>query len=208
MRKHSAPHRILVAARRLFFEHGFEKVSTDLLAREAEVSKASIYRHFKNMPDILRCVTQAETEKFCGLSAPKIETLEDLRAALTQYGVELLNFLNAPDTMEFTRLMHEEARSNPEVGRTFFEAAYGQTQLDFAKMFALAQGARLLSDESDTMDIAEDFISLLAGLGMLRVQFGLVKVPYTDVERHTARAVATILRMHATPPSRVPEGER
>ncbi|MCK0095707.1 TetR/AcrR family transcriptional regulator [Yoonia sp. F2084L] len=199
MSKTSSHDRILHAARRLFFEHGFEKVSTDLLAREAAVSKASIYRHFKNMADILRCVTEAEAVKFREVTPPKIETLADLREALTQYSTKLLTFLNAADTMEFSRLMHEEARDNPDIGRTFFDAAYGQTQNDFAKMFTTAQSKGVLSDETDAMDIAEDLMGLLEGLGMVRVQLGVIKVPYVDIEKRTKRAVTTILCMHAKP---------
>jgi TetR/AcrR family transcriptional regulator, mexJK operon transcriptional repressor len=189
--------RILHAARQLFFAHGFEKVSTDLLARQAAVSKASIYRHFKNMADVLRCVTEAEATKFRELSPPNTETIPELRAALIQYGTKLLTFLNDADTTEFARLMHEEARGNPEIGQTFFHAAYGQTQNDFAKMFAAAQSKGVLSTVTDPMDIAEDLIGLLEGLGMVRVQLGVAKVPYVDVETRVNRAVTTILQMHA-----------
>jgi AcrR family transcriptional regulator len=200
MSKQSSHDRILHTARRLFFEHGFEKVSTDLLAREAAASKASIYRHFENMADILRCVTQAEAVKFRELTPPKTHTIPELREALIQYGIKLLNFLNAADTMEFARLMHEEARGNPDIGQTFFNAAYGQTQKDFALMFRAAQTTGVLSDATDPMDIAEDLMGLLEGLGMVRMQLGVTKVPYVDIEQRTTRAVATILRMHEVTP--------
>jgi AcrR family transcriptional regulator len=197
MSKQTPQERIITAARLLFFEHGFEKVSTELLAREAAVSKATIYRHFKNMGDILRCVTETEAEKFREATPPKTETLEELRDALTQYGIKLLTFLNRSDTMEFARVIHEEARGNPDIGRTFFNAAYGRTQGDFAKMFQTAQTHGILSDATDAMDIAEDLIGLLEGLGMVRVQLGVVTTPYRDVDERTNRAVSTILQMHA-----------
>lgn len=197
MSKQTPQERILSAARRLFFEHGFEKVSTELLAREAAVSKATIYRHFKNMGDILRCVTEAEAEKFREATPPKTETLEELRVALTKYGTKLLTFLNRSDTMQFARVIHEEARGNPDIGRTFFNAAHRRTQRDLAKMFRTAQTHRVLSDTTDAMDIAEDFIALLEGLGMARVQLGVVKTPYPRVDERTNRAVTTILQMHA-----------
>ena len=50
------------------------------------------------------------------------------------------------------------------------------------------------------MDIAEDLMGLLEGLGMVRVQLGVIKVPYIDVEKRTTRAVDTILRMHEVTP--------
>lgn len=198
MGKTTSQDRILHAARRLFFEHGFRQVSTDVLAREAAVSKATIYRHFENMADILRCVTEAEALRFREITPPKTETIADLQTALIQYGTKLLTFLNEAETLEFARLMHEGARENPDIGETFFNAAYGQTQNDFAKMFAAAQNRGVLSDLTSPMDIAEDLIGLLEGLGMVRVQLGVIKVPYPDVQERTTRAVNTILKMHAT----------
>ena len=198
MGKTTSQDRILHAARRLFFEHGFGQVSTDVLAREAAVSKATIYRHFENMADILRCVTEAEALRFREITPPKTETIADLQTALIQYGTKLLTFLNEVETLEFARLMHEGARENPDIGETFFNAAYGQTQNDFAKMFAAAQNRGVLSDLTSPMDIAEDLIGLLEGLGMVRVQLGVIKVPYPDVQERTTRAVNTILKMHAT----------
>ena len=56
----------------------------------------------------------------------------------------------------------------------------------------------MLSDLTSPMDIAEDLIGLLEGLGMVRVQLGVIKVPYPDVQERTTRAVNTILKMHAT----------
>jgi AcrR family transcriptional regulator len=198
MGKTTSQDRILHAARRLFFEHGFGQVSTDVLAREAAVSKATIYRHFENMADSLRCVTEAEALRFREITPPKTETIADLQTALIQYGTKLLTFLNEAETLEFARLMHEGARENPDIGETFFNAAYGQTQKDFAKMFAAAQNRGVLSDLTSPMDIAEDLIGLLEGLGMVRVQLGVIKVPYPDVQERTTRAVNTILKMHAT----------
>ena len=198
MGKTTSQDRILHAARRLFFEHGFGQVSTDVLAREAAVSKATIYRHFENMADILRCVTEAEALRFREITPPKTETIADLQTALIQYGTKLLTFLNEAETLEFARLMHEGARENPDIGETFFNAAYGQTQNDFAKMFAAAQNRGVLSDLTSPMDIAEDLIGLLEGLGMVRVQLGVIKVPYPDVQERTTRAVNPILKKHAT----------
>ena len=39
---------ILIAAQRLFAEHGYHGVSIDEIAREVDVSPAILYRHFKS----------------------------------------------------------------------------------------------------------------------------------------------------------------
>lgn len=193
MTKISSEQRILSAARRLFFERGFENVSTDLLAKEASVSKASIYRIFDNMTDVLRCVTEREVDKFRETVPPSVETQDDLRNALTQYGQKLLTFLNEPETLKFSCLMHESARKNPEIGQTFYKAAFVQSQNDLAALFSRAEENGLLRKKIDPLEVAEDMISLFEGFGVVRVQFGVTEIAYEDVDKRVSRAVSTIL---------------
>jgi len=192
----SAEMRILTAARALFFEHGFAKVSTDLLAREAAVSKATIYRHFDNMTEILRRLTEIETAKISGAQMPVIETRADLERALTEFGVRLLTFLNASDTVEFGRVIHEEARQNPDMGQAFFSAAFTKTHRTVAQMFAHAGERQIITLLATPDEIAEDLIALFKGSGMTCAMLCICNVPYTDIDRKVQRAVQTILKVY------------
>ena len=188
--------RILTAARGLFFKHGFEKVSTDMLVKEAAVSKATLYRNFANMNDVLKSVAETEVMLFTAGTPPQIRTLCDLQTALREFGISLLGFLNQPDTVQFARLIHEEARDNPEVGRLFYHAAHAKTLESISQIFWHAQEKRLVSDGADASDIAEDFLALLEGLGIIRVQLGVCCFPCDDIEKRVTRAVSTILAAH------------
>lgn len=187
----------MAAARGLFFKHGFEKVSTDMLVKEAAVSKATLYRNFANMNDVLKSVAEAEVMRFTADTPPQIRSLCDLRTALSEFGTRLLSFLNLPDTVQFVRLIHEEARDNPEVGRLFYHAAHAKTLENISQIFRRAQEQQLVSSGADAPDIAEDFLALLEGLGIIRVQLGVCCFPCDDIEKRVIRAVATILAAHA-----------
>lgn len=54
---------IIQSAQTLFAQFGLKKVTTDDVAREAHVSKATIYKLFKNKNEIFDCVIQAETDQ-------------------------------------------------------------------------------------------------------------------------------------------------
>lgn len=196
MSQQSSEMRILTTARCLFFEHGFEGVSTDMLAREAAVSKATIYRYFDNMTDVLRRVTEVEMAQFSDPVPPMIKTREELQQVLTHYGIRLMSFLNKPDTVKFARLIHEEARANPDMARAFFIAAHDATQRHLAQILTDAQARAIVAMTAAPMEVAEDLMGLFEGLGMARVQLGVCDVPYNDVERRADRAVQTILKMH------------
>lgn len=45
---------ILVAAKELFWKHGFKRVSIEEVCREANVSKMTFYKHFKNKMELIK----------------------------------------------------------------------------------------------------------------------------------------------------------
>jgi len=54
---------IIDAAQSLFAQFGLKKVTTDDIARKARVSKATVYKHYKNKSDIFTDVTRIEAEQ-------------------------------------------------------------------------------------------------------------------------------------------------
>ncbi len=193
MNENASKSRILSTARALFFVKGFEKVTTDLLAREASVSKATIYRHFDNMSEILQNVLEAEAECFRAEVLADISGHPDLRTALMSFGRKFLSFLGEQDSVEFTCLIHEVARDYPQIGRTFYTAAFEAVCAAVCGLLVQGQESGDLRDDFDPRDVAEDLISLLKGFGMVRAQLGLTTRPYKDIDQHVARAVDTIL---------------
>ncbi len=57
---------IVKAAQNLFSQFGLKKVTTDEIAREARVSKATVYKYFSDKHDIFREVVELETEVLLG----------------------------------------------------------------------------------------------------------------------------------------------
>lgn len=53
---------ILMASQILFAQYGLKKVTTDEIAREASVSKATIYKHYRNKSAIFEEVVKNEAE--------------------------------------------------------------------------------------------------------------------------------------------------
>ena len=54
---------IVRSAQLLFSQFGLKKVTTDDIAREASVSKATIYKHFRNKEEIFNTVLENETDQ-------------------------------------------------------------------------------------------------------------------------------------------------
>ena len=55
---------ILKAARKLFFERGFKAVTVESIAKKAELSKGSVYLHFRSKDEIYSQILLDDIEKF------------------------------------------------------------------------------------------------------------------------------------------------
>lgn len=54
---------ILVAAKELFWKHGFKRVTIEEVCREAKVSKMTFYKHFKNKMELIKYLLNFIYEK-------------------------------------------------------------------------------------------------------------------------------------------------
>ncbi|MGF1503168.1 MAG: TetR/AcrR family transcriptional regulator [Paracoccaceae bacterium] len=188
----SPPDRIVKAARRLYFSQPVATVSTDLLAREASVSKTTLYKYFPDTDDVLRAVVEGEAARFEAGVPTTVDGPDALCDALVQYGARLLGFLNEPEILQFGRLMHEEARTHPDVARTFYDAAYGRTHARLAALIGQGLTAGYLRSSLTSAELAEQLIGMWEGPAYVRAQLALTDRPFEDPEDWAAKCVATL----------------
>lgn len=96
---------IVQAAQMLFAQFGLRKVTTDDIAREARVSKATVYKYFRNKSEIFNRVVEGEAaailDKIRQAVNAQTDTTERLRAHLTVRIEEVRSFVN------FFRVTHQ-----------------------------------------------------------------------------------------------------
>ena len=184
--------RILKAGRRLFFAHGFESVSTDALAREAGVSKATLYKYFPNMRVVLKAVTEAEADSFQADVLRDVNSPNELRDALTRYGANLLVFLNQPDVLQFSAVMFEEARRHPEAAEMFYTAAYGRVLSMVADLFERARVKGIYVSAVPSPELAELLVGMWEGLPMVRAHLKLTRRPFPRPNDWAGKAVSLL----------------
>ncbi|WP_437274562.1 helix-turn-helix domain-containing protein [Sorangium sp. So ce375] len=66
---------ILAVAERLFYAEGYRAVGVDRLIAEADVAKATFYRHFRTKDDLLVAVLEARDARFREWLARRVEAL-------------------------------------------------------------------------------------------------------------------------------------
>ena len=158
---------ILAAAKRTFLAAGFGAVSMDAIAREAGVSKATVYAHFAGKEDLFGAVIERECERyFSRFSAGELD-LGDVRASLTVLGRRFLELLLSPDGIALHRIILGEVTRFPGLGEVFWRAGPERQRVQIEAFLKSAAASGTL-DLADTKLAAEQFLSLVRGDVQLR----------------------------------------
>ena len=185
---------ILAAAKRAFLAGGFGAVSMDSIAREAAVSKATVYAHFGSKEDLFGAVIGRECEqRFAGLSAGELDP-EDLRTSLLELGRRFLQLLLSPDALALHRIILGEVTRFPVLGEVFWRAGPERNlqQIQAFISSAAAAGALSLPDPGLA---AEQFISLVRGEIQLRQLLRLApEAGQREISAAVEGAVDTFIR--------------
>jgi TetR/AcrR family transcriptional regulator, mexJK operon transcriptional repressor len=158
---------ILAAAKRTFLASGFGAVSMDTIAREAGVSKATVYAHFSGKEDLFGAVIGRECERyFARFSARELDP-RDAKASLMVLGRRFLELVLSPDAIALHRIIMGEVTRFPTLGEVFWRAGPDRERVQIEGFLQRAAASGTLSFR-DTRRAAEQFISLVRGEIQLR----------------------------------------
>jgi TetR/AcrR family transcriptional regulator, mexJK operon transcriptional repressor len=185
---------ILAAAKRAFLAAGFGVVSMDKIAREAGVSKATVYAHFGSKEELFGAVIERECEQyFARFSAGELDP-SDVRASLMILGRRFLELILSPDAIALHRIILGEVSRFPMLGEVFWRAGPERERVqieDFLRSSADG-GALTLPDPRLA---AEQFVSLVRADVQLRHLLRLEARPSeSEIESVVEGAVGTFIR--------------
>ena len=190
---------ILAAAKRTFLHSGFEAVSMDTIAREAGVSKATVYAHFAGKEELFGAVIGRECERYlAGFSAGELDA-GDVRASLTTLGRRFLELLLSPDAIALHRIILAEVSRFPALGEVFWHAGPERNLAQIERFLRAADTAGSLA-LPDARLAAEHFVGLVRGETQLRHLLRLEPgAGRPQTRAGVSAAVDTFLRAFARP---------
>jgi len=113
--------KILDAATKFFLTHGFSGTTTDMIQKEAGVSKATMYGCYKNKEVMFAAVIERQCTNMQEQIILVETKAENLRSALTEIGKTYLRFILSPSGLSFFRVCIAEAVRFPELSEKFFQ---------------------------------------------------------------------------------------
>ena len=168
--------RVVLAASRLFLDEGYGPTGMDAIAKEADVSKATVYSYYEDKSALFADVMLRMCEEIGGHR--ELEELvgsspDDTLRAIARFWLESL--MEAVRRQILQRVV-AESRAFPEVGRKFWDTGPGRIEAFVAGYLADAKRQRLL-DVDDPARAAASFVGQLAGLYLLPLLAGIRKRP-------------------------------
>jgi TetR/AcrR family transcriptional regulator, mexJK operon transcriptional repressor len=153
---------IRAAAERAFLASGFGAVSMDAIAREAGVSKATVYAHYHGKEELFGAVVAHLSERrFHGFSAEALDPA-DIEASLLTIATRFLDLVLSPEAIALNRILIGEVTRFPVLGEVFWAAGPERTRVQVEAFLRRAAAAGTLS-VPDPRLAAEQFVALARG---------------------------------------------
>lgn len=183
---------ILKAALAAFIEFGYDRTTIDYVAQHAEVSTATLYKHFPSKAALFGGI-MAQVWQTDDISAAPIPLHTPPQAALLQTGREYAQLLTSPNIQPLFRLVIAEAPRFPELGTELYHRGK-EPFLKRLEAYLQAQST------SGTLTIADIPIATRQFLGMINdiifwPRFLIVNLELSEheIEHIIASAVETFL---------------
>ena len=116
---------VLEGARKVFMRDGFERASVDDIAREAGVSKATIYAYFPDKQLLFLEVARCECHRQTEAAVARIEGDMPLQVMLTIAAERITSFLMSEFGQRMFRIVVGEGERFPGLGRQFHDFGPG-----------------------------------------------------------------------------------
>ena len=114
--------KVLQAARKVFLAHGFSAATTDMIQREAGVSKSTVYAHFTNKEALFTAVIKSECTAFTRALHNIRFQPGRLKETLGILARTYLDVVLSPSGLALYRVAIAESARFPALAHTFYRA--------------------------------------------------------------------------------------
>lgn len=189
---------VVAGARDVFMAQGFEGASVDLIAKEAGVSKATLYSYFPDKRILFVEVAKQE----CNHQANRALQIDQqdlpVREMLTNVATSMMEFLTSPFAQRIFRICVAESDRFPELGREFYQSGPKLMEDRLTQYFQYATARGELAIEDYRM-AAMQFNELMKADVFIKMVFNIIDTPdQGDIDRVIKSAVDMFLARYGS----------
>jgi len=181
----------------LFTGQPFDRVSVEAIATEAGVSKVTVYSHFPGgKEEVFVAAISAGCAGLFDGAFVAIDSGADLEAALAQLGADFVAMITSDEVAALHAVMlGEGVRRHPALPKLFYENAVRRLTLDLAERLR-REALRGVITCPDPDMAAEQFLAMVQGQIVYRIQLGVGSTPDVELRRYAKACAALFMRGH------------
>jgi AcrR family transcriptional regulator len=196
--------KILHNARRLFAEHGYDRVSMDRLAAACRLTKPALYYYFPGKRAVLLATLQAHWTAQAALLAA-FRPATDLGETLRSFAELVLRQSRRPENRDIIRVVMAETGRRPEIGAAFFRVFGPPLERQLLAIIRPHLGRRYTRPM--TLALLHQFVGSLAHYSLMRQVFRAGPSYLPEERTYVDLLVDGFLGM-AAPRARKPRGRQ
>lgn len=187
---------IIASAIEEFYKKGYEGSSMDSISQSANVSKATVYNHFKNKEELFLALGEILKVRF--QEAFKYEFNEDLsiKVQLTQIAKKEMNFLRNEQNLKLIQIMTIVMIQKNDIGLKLIENAKDECLLMTSEWFKEAKKRNYLKYDSSDF-VSTQFIGMIKSFAFYPQLYGAPALSLDEENTVIKKAVKMIIKLYS-----------
>lgn len=190
--------KILQAAKSIFLKMGYHATNMNQIAKEAGVTKLTVYNHFQDKNNLFMCAIEESCEESIRAKQFQLTADSDFKQALVLMCQRALSIIYLPEALKLDCLLFELAAEQSPLTRQFFDASHTRMCHVWCDFFEQAIGFKFIQVD-EPIKQTELIISLMLGIRHQQVLLGLAPVPTADeIDQMIEHAIEIFLLKYQT----------
>jgi len=187
---------ILDAAVSLFTEQGYAATSMDLIAKNADVSKQTVYSHFGSKDELFSASVEYKCESLHILDL-SLDDLSDPQTILLKLAQNFTDFITSKEACAVHKICVFESTTYPQVSEMFYKAGPLRVTNEVTLLMAKLHQQKIL-DIENPKQAALQFLNMMKGELWMQTEFNIKdRISPEEVEKYLRASVAFFIRGYA-----------
>ncbi|ENW97939.1 TetR/AcrR family transcriptional regulator [Acinetobacter sp. NIPH 298] len=185
--------KILQAAKSIFLKLGYHAANMNQIAKEAGVTKLTVYNHFQDKANLFICAIEETCEESICAKEFVLTAETNFEQALYLMCHRALSIIYLPEALKLDRVLFELAAEQSPLTQQFFDASHTRMCNVWCDFFQQAIALQFIQAD-EPLAQTELILSLMLGTRHHRVLLGLDAVPsITEIDQTIQQAISLFL---------------
>jgi len=185
--------KILEAATVLFTEQGYSSTSMDLIAKNASVSKQTVYSHFGNKDELFAASIKQKCDSY-HMTEIALDTANEPAEILFVLAKRFLAMLTSKEALAIHKTCAYESKSYPQLSELFYQEGPERIVNDVARLMTEFHVKQQLHIPEPKF-AALQFLNMAKGECWMRVEFNTKKqISDLEINRYLKSSIAMFIK--------------